>query len=343
MIDKMFEVEAESGNARTGTIKTQKFSIKTPVFLPVATKASVKTLTPEEAKKAGCEAIIVNALHIYRKAFNIVERIGLHEFMKWDGIIFTDSGGFQSIKKFPAYAHDEGIFFKMPDGKDEIFTPEKSIEVQKKIGSDFLFALDDCPSYPYTRKRIEKAVERTLKWAKKCQGERIFAIVQGGIFEDLRKYCAEELSKLNFFGFAIGGLCIGEPKDKMLKIIEKTALHLPYEKPRHLMGVGSPEDIISCVKNGIDIFDSAFPTRNARHGTILTSKGKINLGKKKVKGENIDDECECYACRNFSLDYLNYLFKEKEMLGQRLATIHNLYFMNNLMKRIREDIEDCKI
>lgn len=343
MFDKMFEVESEGKRARTGIIKSGNIKIKTPVFLPVATKASIKTLTPEEAKEAGCEAIIVNALHIYRNAFDIVKKIGLHKFMKWDGIIFTDSGGFQSIKKFPANTDDDGVIFKMPDGRNEIFTPEKSIEVQKKIGSDFLFALDDCPSYPYTRERVEKAVLRTLRWAEKCQGERVFAIVQGGIFEDLREKCAKKLSKLNFFGFAIGGLCIGEPKDEMLKIVEKTVDFLPYDKPRHLMGVGSPEDIISCVKKGIDIFDSAFPTRNARHGTILTSNGKINLGKKKVKGDVIDEGCNCYTCRNFSLDYLNYLFKEKEMLGQRLATIHNLHFINTIMNKIREDIEDCKI
>jgi len=335
----MFEIIAEKGKARAGILKARGIEIETPVFLPVATKACIKTLLPKEAKEVGVRAIIVNALHIYRRAMELVEKVGLHKFMRWDGIIFTDSGGFQSIKKFPAFVKEEGIAFKMPDGKEEFFTPEKSIEVQKKIGSDFFFALDDCPSYPYSKKRVEKAVERTIKWAERCQGERTFAILQGGTYEDLRKYCAEKLSKMNFFGFAIGGLCIGEPKEEMHRMVKLSVEYLPKEKPRHLMGVGSSEDILECVKYGIDIFDSAFPTRNARHGTILTSKGKINLGKRKVKGDVIDEECDCYTCKNFSLDYLNYLFKEKEPLAMRLATIHNLRYINRLMENIREGIK----
>ena len=334
----MFEIVAEKGRARAGVVRIGNITLETPAFLPVATKACIKTITPFEAKEAGCKAIIVNALHIYRRVYDIVCRIGLHNFMKWDGIIFTDSGGFQSIKKFPAFVNEEGVIFKMPDGKEEIFTPEKSMEVQRNIGSDFFFALDDCPSYPYGKERVKKAVERTIKWAERCQGERCFAILQGGVYEDLRRYCIEKILPMNFFGFAIGGLCIGEPKEEMHKIVDITTKILPKEKPRHLMGVGSPEDIIECVNKGIDIFDSAFPTRNARHGTIFTSKGKINLGKKKVKGDVIDEECSCYTCKNFSLDYLNYLFKEKEPLGMRLATIHNLYFINDLMRKLREEI-----
>ena len=334
----MFEIIAEKGRARAGVIRVGNITLETPAFLPVATKACIKTITPSEAKETGCKAIIVNALHIYRRAYDIVCKIGLHKFMKWNGIIFTDSGGFQSIKKFPAFVSEEGVIFKMPDGKEEIFTPEKSMEVQRNIGSDFFFALDDCPSYPYVKERVEKAVERTIKWAEPCQGERSFAILQGGIYEDLRYYCAKKLASMNFFGFAIGGLCIGEPKEEMHKVVDITTKILPKEKPRHLMGVGSPEDIITCVRKGIDIFDSAFPTRNARHGTIFTSKGKINLGKKKVKGDTIDEGCSCYTCKNFSLDYLNYLFKEKEPLGMRLATIHNLQFINDLMRRLREEI-----
>ena len=335
---KMFEITAENGRARTGVLRAGNMSVETPAFLPVATKAFIKTLTPDEAKRTGVKAIIVNALHIYRRAYDVVSKIGLHEFMKWDGIIFTDSGGFQSIKKFPADAGQDGVTFMMPDGRREIFTPEKSMEVQEAIGSDFLFALDDCPSYPYTRERVEESVERTIKWARRCQGERNFAILQGGVYADLRKKCAKEISQMDFFGFAIGGLCIGEPKEEMHHMVDVTTPLLPKEKPRHLMGVGSPEDIMACVEKGIDIFDSAFPTRNARHGTIFTSHGKINLGKGKVRGDAIDEECNCYTCRNFSLDYLNYLFREKETLGMRLATIHNLAYMNDLMERIREKI-----
>jgi len=334
----MFEITAENGRARCGVLRAGGHSIETPAFLPVATKAFIKTLTPNEAKETGVEAIIVNALHIYRKIFDAVVERGLHDFMKWDGIIFTDSGGFQSIKKFPARITDDGVLFSMPDGNQEIFTPEKSMEVQRAIESDFLFALDDCPSYPYTRRRAEEAVERTIRWAERCQGERNFAILQGGVYADLRKKCAREIAEMDFFGFAMGGLCIGEPKEEMHYMVEVTTPLLPEEKPRHLMGVGSPEDIMACVKKGIDIFDSAFPTRNARHGTIFTSHGKINLGKGNVRGDAIDEECNCYTCRNFSLDYLNYLFREKESLGMRLATIHNLAYMNDLMTKIREEI-----
>jgi len=335
----MFKLIATKENARVGILKAG-ISVETPIFLPVATKGSIKTLLPEEAWKEGTRAVIVNALHIYIKAMNVVEKTGLHNFMRWKGIIFTDSGGFQSIKKFPSKATDDGIIFTLPDGRKETFTPEKSIEVQKKLGSDFYFMLDDCPSYPYSDKRVKKSVERTMKWAKRSQGEKTFAILQGGIDNELRKKCIEEIKKLNFFGFAIGGLSIGEPKEKMHEMVKITNSLLPEEKPRHLMGVGSPEDIITAIKNGVDIFDSAFPTRNARHGSIFTSRGKINLGKKGVGGDAIDEECDCYTCRNFSLDYLKYLFKEKEPLAMRLATIHNIRYMNRLMERIREEIKN---
>ncbi|MCD6473936.1 MAG: tRNA guanosine(34) transglycosylase Tgt [Thermoplasmata archaeon] len=331
----MFRLEYE-GKARLGILKAHGLSVETPVFLPVATKASIKTLLPEEAWNAGTRVIIVNALHIYLKAFDLVKN-GLHDFMKWNGIIFTDSGGFQSIKNFPAKISDDGIAFKR-NGKEEIFTPEKSIEVQKALKSDFIFMLDDCPPYPHSGKRAKKAVKRTIEWAKRSQGKKNFAILQGGIYDDLRLKCIEEIKKLDFFGYAIGGLSIGEPKEKMHHIVALTTKNLPKEKPRHLMGVGSPEDVIEAVKNGVDIFDSAFPTRNARHGTIYTSKGPIKL--KKAKGSVIDEQCDCYACRNFSLDYLSYLYKEKEMLAMRLATIHNIRYMNRLMERIREEIKN---
>ena len=330
----MFKLVYENG-ARIGLLKAHGISVETPVFLPVATKGAIKTLTPEEAWREGTRIIIVNALHLYMNASDFVKE--LHDFMKWPGIIFTDSGGFQSIKKFPARIGDKGIIFKR-NGKEEIFTPEKSIEFQNKIGSDFIFMLDDCPSYPYGRKRVKKSVERTIKWAKVSQGEKNFAILQGGTYEDLRLKCVEEIKNLNFFGYAIGGLSIGEPKEEMHRMVAITTKNLPAERPRHLMGVGSPEDIIEAVKNGVDIFDSAFPTRNARHGTIYTSKGKINL--KKARGSVIDEECDCYTCRNYSLDYLSYLYREKEMLALRLATIHNIRYMNRLMERIREEIKN---
>jgi queuine tRNA-ribosyltransferase len=334
----VFRIEAEEGGARAGTLRIGKKTLKTPAFLPVATKACIKTCTPREALDAGCGGIIVNALHVYRRAYEPVARVGLHRFMRWPGLVFTDSGGFQSIKKFPARVTDEGVAFAMPDGTRELFTPERSVEVQVRLGSDFMFALDDCPSFPADPGRVAESVRRTVAWAARCQGKRHFAIVQGGLDPDARIWCARKLSELDMYGFAIGGLCIGEPMEAMHCIAGLTAETLPGEKPRHLMGVGSPEDIRRGVRYGIDIFDSAFPTRNARHGTILTSAGKVNLGKRKVQGDAIDATCNCLACRNFSLDYLNYLFKENEPLGMRLATIHNLTYMQNVMAEIRKEI-----
>ncbi len=341
---KMFEIVAKAGKARVGILKTKHGEVETPLFLPVATKASVKTLTPQEAWNAGCRGIIINSLHLYRRGISYVEQAGgVHSFMKWRGFVVSDSGGFQPIKKFPCNASDEGIEFLMPNGEKMVFTPEMAMDVQKKLGVDIAMALDDCASYPSSKERISIAVERTIKWASSCQGKERFAILQGGIYEGERVRCAKSLSRMNFDGFAIGGLCIGEPKEKMYRMVNATIPRIPEEKPRHLMGVGSPEDISTCIRMGIDIFDSAFPTRNARHGTVFTEKGKINLGRAKVKGDVIQEGCKCYTCKNFSLDYLNHLFKEKEILATRLATIHNLYFINSIFEKAREAIKEGKL
>jgi len=337
----MFEIIAEHGNARVGLLKTPHGNFETPIFLPVATKAVIKTLTPEEAWNAGCRGIIVNALHLYRRGLDKIERAGgIHKFMGWKGFVVSDSGGFQPIKKFPSEVGNDGIAFSMPDGTSDIFTPEKSIEMQEKIGVDIALSLDDCPSYPYTRERVVESVNKTIEWASRCQGKRRVAILQGGTFREERIRCAKAIADMEFDGFAIGGLCIGEPKEEMHRMVEATLPYLPKNKPRHLMGVGSAEDIIRGIKMGIDIFDSAFPTRNARHGTIFTDKGRINLGRAKVKGDVIQEGCECYTCRNFSLDYLNHLFKEKDPLGPRLATIHNLFFTNKIVEEAREKIKE---
>jgi len=339
----MFEIVAKSGDARVGILKTKHGEFETPLFLPVATKASIKTLTPKEAWDTGCRGIIINSLHLYRRGIAyVVKAGGIHSFMKWKGFVVSDSGGFQPIKKFPCDACDEGVEFSMPDGEKMLFTPEKAMEVQERLGVDIAMALDDCPPFPSPQERISLAVDRTIKWAFSCQGGGRFAILQGGIYKEERERCAKKLSQLNFDGFAIGGLCIGEPKEEMYEMVKATIPHLPEEKPRHLMGVGSPEDIIKCISLGIDIFDSAFPTRNARHGTVFTEKGRINLGRAKVKGDVIQEGCECYTCKNFSLDYLNHLFKEKEMLATRLATIHNLHFINTLFAKAREAIKEGK-
>ncbi len=348
----MFEIISEDGTSRVGKLHTRHGIIETPVFLPVATKGCVKTLTPEEVKKVGTKALITNALHLYIRPGikKIVEYGGIHNFIKWNGAIFTDSGGFQSIKNFPCKINDKGIHFKYPNGKEGNFTPKKCIDIQRSMKSDVALILDDCPPYPSPKERIFLSVKRTVEWAgdiknikDKNKEQLIFAIIQGGTFPDLRKKCAQSLAKMDFDGYAIGGLCIGEPVEEMYRAIHATIPFIPAEKPRHLMGIGSPSDIIKCISMGIDIFDSSFPTRNARHGTVFTKKGKINLGRNKIKNdEPLDEGCQCYSCKNFSKAYINHLFKEKEMLGMRLATIHNLYFINELIEKAKKAIKNGK-
>ena len=335
----MFEITAEQDTARAGVLHTRHGNIETPVFLPVATKGAIKTLTPGEAWHTGSRMLIVNSLHLYRRGMPRIQRAGgIHAFMQWDGAIVSDSGGFQLIKQFPCDIVPEGVQFTMPDGTLDIFTPEKSIKVQEQLGVDIALALDDCPSYPAKPDRVATAVDTTIAWAERCQGPDRFAILQGGALEEERVRCARAIADMDFDGYAIGGLCIGEPQEAMHRMVEVTLPHLPKEKPRHLMGVGSPEDIWRGVAAGVDIFDSAYPTRNARHGTIFTSQGRINLGRAKATGDVIDETCECYACRHFSLDYLNHLFREKDPLGARLATIHNLTHVNRVVAAARECI-----
>lgn len=337
----MFEVVERHGGARIGRLETAHGTLETPAFLPVATKGVVKTLTPEEVWATGSRGIIVNALHLYRRGMDrILQAGGIHSFMGWPGVVASDSGGFQSIKQFPSQVNSEGITFAMPDGSRDIFTPEKSLAVQEALGVDFAYALDDCPPYPASQERVMQAVDITIAWARRSQGDRRFAILQGGVCARQRVRCARALAPLHFDGFAIGGLCIGEPKEDMHRMVEVTVPHLPEDKPRHLMGVGSAEDIRRAVGAGVDIFDSAFPTRNARHGTVFTLQGRINLGRATVEGREIQPGCTCYTCRHFTLDYLNHLFREKDPLGPRLATIHNVFYINQVMEAIREEIKE---
>ncbi|MDD5778663.1 MAG: tRNA guanosine(34) transglycosylase Tgt [Candidatus Thermoplasmatota archaeon] len=337
----MFEVMERQGRARIGRLHTSHGILETPVFLPVATKAVIKTLTPEEAWEAGCRGVIVNALHLYRRGMDRIRRAGgIHAFMGWPGVVVSDSGGFQSIKQFPSQVSSEGVTFAMPDGSRETFTPEKSLAVQGALGVDYAYVLDDCPPYPASKERVTQGVDTTIAWARRSQGEGRFAILQGGVCAQQRVRCARALAPLHFDGFAIGGLCIGEPKEDMHRMVEVTISHLPEDKPRHLMGVGSAPDIRRAVAAGVDIFDSAFPTRNARHGTVFTSDGRINLGRARVEGQEIQPDCRCYTCRHFTLDYLNHLFREKDPLGPRLATIHNLFYINQVMEAIKEEIKE---
>ena len=336
--------------ARAGLLKTNHGTIETPAFMPVATKATVKTITPEELCDMGTEVLISNAFHLFlAPGIEIIQKAGgLHKFMNWDGGIFTDSGGFQMIRKdFPFKITDENITYKNPrDGKKYSYSPQLCMEIQKTLGSDVAMILDECPAYGSEYSVVEASVERTLKWAKMSKtvemndGQLSFAILQGGTFSDLRKKCAEELIAMDFDGYGIGGLSIGEPKEVMNEVLRHSIPLVPEDKARYLMGVGSPVELLNSIELGIDIFDSAFPTRNARHQSIMTSNGKIDTAKRKFADDftPIDGNCGCYTCKNYTRAYLHHLFRESELLALRLASIHNLYFIQSIVKGARQAI-----
>ena len=340
------------GKARAGELSTQHGIIKTPVLCPVGTQGSVKTLTPQDVKDIGIRMILANTYHLYlRPGISVIEKLGgLHKFMNWDGAILTDSGGYQlySLSKL-RQINDEGVIFRSHiDGSQHTFTPELAIKYQESIGADIIMVLDECIDHNESRERVWAAMVRTHQWAERClkvhhkQGQALYAIVQGGIFPDLRGQSAEYLTNLNFDGYAIGGLSIGEPKSVTLDITELTVNLLPSDKPRYLMGVGAPEDVVECVARGIDIFDCAMPTRVARNGALYTRTGRVDIENAIYKEQEspIDTTCNCYTCRNFSAAYLHHLFRSKELLAYRLATIHNLAFMSGLVQSIRDSIID---
>ncbi len=346
------ECEDERSSARIGKLYTEHGVVETPCFLPVATKASVKTLSIAELEELGVEALISNAFLLYLKpGLEVIEKCnGLHNFMGFGKTIFTDSGGFQVVRKdFEPRVSKRGITLRSPfDNSRHLLTPEKCMEIQNTLSSDVAMVLDECPPYGLEYEYYVKAVKRTLDWAEKCkkahknEKQLLFAIVQGGVYQDLRKLCTEKLIKLEFDGYGIGGLSLGEPREKMLEVLTKSVELLPKDKPRYLMGVGSPEEIIKCVSLGIDIFDSSFPTRNARHGTIYTKKGKYNITKGRFKDDftPLEEGCRCFTCRNYTKAYVHHLFKVKEMLGMRLATIHNLSYIHDLMAKIKRAIRN---
>ncbi len=348
----MFEIEAKDRKteARAGVLHTGSYSVKTPAFMPVATKGSVKTVSSEELVDVGVEALISNALLLYLKpgVEIISEAGGLHKFMGWKRAIFTDNGGFQAIRdEFSPVFSKKGITFSSPfDSSRHLITPEKIIEIQEALGSDVALALDDCPSYGTGYERAEESVIRTTAWAKRSlevksgEGQLLFAIAQGGVFPELRVRSARELAELDFDGYAIGGLSIGEPKEVMREMIEVSVKALPEEKPRYLMGLGSPLEVLDAIAMGVDIFDSAFPTRNARHNAVYTRRGKYNIAKAKNLKlfEPLEEGCQCYACRHYSRAYISHLMRVYETLGMRLVTLHNLYFLENLIKDAREAI-----
>ncbi len=323
----------------------------TPAFLPVASQGTVKTLIPEELKDIGITIILGNTYHLYlRPGIDTIEKLGgLHRYMGWDGPILTDSGGYQvfSLARLCQVTDDGVIFRSHIDGSEHRLTPELVIEFQQKLGADIIMTLDECPAINASMAKVREAVDRTYRWAERCRrhhqssGQLLFGIIQGGTSPELRQQSAKVITALDFPGYAIGGLSLGEPKELTWPMVDETMSFLPPDRPRYLMGVGSPEDIIEGVSRGIDLFDSALPTRVARNGALFTMQGRQNMRKAvyKAKEQPVDADCDCYTCRTFSAAYLHHLFKCEELLAYRLATIHNLRFITRLMQRIENAIK----
>ena len=346
--------ECKQSGARRGRIYTPHGIIETPIFMPVGTQATVKSLTPEELKEEVKASIILsNTYHLYLRPGNklIKQAGGLHKFMNWDKAILTDSGGFQvfslgDLRKIS----EEGVEFKSHlDGSKHFLSPEKAIEIENDLGADIIMAFDECVEYPATYEYTKNSMERTTRWAIRCknahkntENQALFGIVQGGMYKDLREKSANGLVKLDLPGYAVGGLSVGEPKELMCDILEFTTKLLPKEKPRYLMGVGTPDYLLEAVIRGIDMCDCVLPTRIARNGTAMTSKGKLVIRNKTFEEDFsvLDDECDCYTCRNYTRAYIRHLLKAKEILGVRLLSIHNLRFLTKLMERVKIEIEN---
>lgn len=337
--------------ARAGMLTTTHGAVPTPAFIPVGTQATVKSLTPEELVSLGATIILGNTYHLYlRPGIEIIEKLGgLHRFMNWPSPLITDSGGYQIF----SLAHlcrisDEGVRFRSHiDGSEHFLTPELAIQFQEALGADIIMTLDECPPYDVDFNTVKKATERTHRWAHRCmsshrRNQALYGIVQGGVFMELRRHSANSLTPLGFEGYAMGGLSLGEPKEVTKAVVEETVTFLPTDKPRYLMGVGSPEDLLESVSRGIDIFDSALPTRIARNGSLFTRRGRIIIRNASYGNWDgpIDEGCDCYTCQNFSAAYLHHLFRCEELLAYRLATIHNLRFTMRLMEEIRKNILD---
>lgn len=339
-----------SSSARLGRLKTSHGSIDTPVFMPVGTQATVKTMTPSELYEIGCDIILANTYHLYLRPGEdlVAEGGGLHSFMNWKRSILTDSGGFQvfSLSKLRKISDDGVSFNSHIDGSTHFLDPEKVMEIEQALGADIAMCFDECSPYPCSYEEAERAVIRTTKWAERCirahnkGSQALFGIVQGNVFPDLRERSTRELLELDFPGYAIGGLSVGEPKAEMYSIMQSTAELLPVMKPRYLMGVGEPEDLLAGVARGIDMFDCVLPTRLARHGTAYTSRGKLTVRNAVCARDfsPVDDECGCQVCQNYTRAYIRHLIKSGEILALRLLTYHNIYFLTRLMENIRRAI-----
>lgn len=338
--------------ARLGQLKTPHGTVETPIFMPVGTQATVKTMTPEEVKEVGGRLILSNTYHLYLRPGHelIREAGGLHRFMNWDGPILTDSGGFQVFSLGPLRkVEEDGVRFRSHiDGSEHYFSPERAVEIQEALGSDIAMAFDECAPYPTTPEYTLKALERTTRWARRCkeahrrEDQALFGIIQGGVYRELREKSAAELVEMDFPGYGIGGLSVGEPKHLMYEMLDYTVPLIPEKKPRYLMGVGSPDCLLEGVARGVDMFDCVLPTRIARNGTVFTHTGKLVVRNAEYARDftPLDPECDCYACRNFTRAYIRHLIKTNEVLGIRLTTIHNLHFVLRLMESIRRTIRE---
>lgn len=350
-----FSLTTTDGHARRGVLHFERGEVQTPAFMPVGTYGTVKGMTPEDVRATGAHILLGNTFHLWLRPGT--ETIGLHgdlhDFMGWQGPILTDSGGFQVFSLGDVRKVEEsGVTFKSPVNGDKVFLdPEKSMSIQRSLGSDIVMIFDECTPYPATEAEARTSMELSLRWAKRSKvahGDNpaaLFGIVQGGMYKDLREESLAGLVDIGFDGYALGGLSVGEPKDEMVKVLDEIAYQLPSNKPRYLMGVGTPADLLESVRRGIDMFDCVMPTRNARNGHLFTSRGVVKLrnARHKTSTRPLDDNCSCYTCQNFSRAYLHHLDRCNEILGSQLCTIHNLTFYQRHMQGIRKAIEDAAL
>lgn len=348
-----FNLISKDKSSRLGVIETKRGNINTPAFMPVGTQATVKAMSPAELEEIGSEIILCNTYHLYlRPGHDIIASLGgLHKFMNWNKPILTDSGGFQVFSLSALRSIDEnGVHFRSHlDGSMHFISPQIAMEIQSALGSDICMAFDECTPYPASYEYAVKSLELTTKWAKQCKEyhkneQGLFGIIQGGMYKDLRKRSLEEIVETGFDGYAVGGVSVGEPKEEMHEIINFMAPLMPENKPRYLMGIGDLYDMLVAVEAGFDMFDCVMPTRNARNGTLFTSKGRISIKRTEFRedGSPLDENCGCYTCRNFSKAYLRHLYMAKEILAMRLNTIHNLYFYIDFFKKMRNAILENK-
>lgn len=353
--ERRFEITGTDGDARLGKLRLKHGVVNTPIFMPVGTVGSVKSLTPKDLEEIDAEIILGNTYHLYlRPGLEVIKTFkGLHNFIQWKKPILTDSGGFQifSLGKLNKLAEDGAHFSSHLDGSKLSLTPELAVEIQETLGSDIHMVLDECTPYPATQDQAESSMERSMRWAKRCREARTnqelcqFGIVQGGVYPELRKRSAQALTAIGFEGYAIGGLSVGESKEEMTRMTEAAIQYLPKDKPRYLMGVGTPLDLIEGVYRGVDMFDCVMPTRNGRNGSLFTSQGRVNIKNQKHRLDDspLDPECSCYTCRTFSRGYLRHLFVAGELTSLRLNTIHNLAYYLSHIHRIRKAIAEGQL